>query len=218
MKKEKQDQNAVKQGAGTKGKVAHRTSFKATSIDTKNHARTMGIPEVPSTIAPSGASRNIENMSQQEVSAMVDTKKRNRMQNTGQKINQLRELAKQGRSREDICETMGISRQNFETLRHRLSDIDREYYYIPFEKPSRGHKVGKAGIMISMDRLVAMGADKIFEPETAISIWLDGDCIMIQRPGRKRPPLLRGASQDGTLGVGMEADLDALFDNESGEA
>lgn len=112
-------------------------------------------------------------------------KKRNTMKDVAGKINQLRELARQGRSREEICEMLGITRQGFETLRRKLSDIDKVYYDIPYETAGRGSKVGKGGIMVSADKLEAMGAAKIFSEGKPISVRFVEGCILIQCVGAK---------------------------------
>ena len=138
-------------------------------------------------------------------------KKRNTMKDVAGKINQLRELAKEGRSREKICETLRITRQGFETLRRKLSDIDKVYYDIPYEKAGRGNKVGKGGILISADKLEAMGAAEIFAKGTQISVLLDGDRILIQRVGAKNLAPSREELRPESLGENMAIGHNHLF-------
>ena len=143
---------------------------------------------------------------------MTPKKKRNTMKDVSGKINQLRELAKQGRSREYICATLGISRQGFETLRRKLIDIDKVYYDIPHEVADRSGRVGKTGILISADRLLAMGAEGIFAEGTAISIRYEGGEIRIHRADRKNPH--NPEAGDASMRLGDE--FGAMFEVNAG--
>lgn len=127
-------------------------------------------------------------MAENETQAMDSRKKRNTMKNVAQKISQLRELAKAGCSREQICAEMEIDLKGFENLRRKLNDLDKTYYDIPHEEADRSGKVGKAGILVSADRLLAMGAQAVFAQGTTISIRLDGERIIIERAGGKISP------------------------------
>lgn len=117
--------------------------------------------------------------------AQAGKKKRNAMKNVSEKICRLRELARDGRSREQICAELGIDTKGFDYLRRKLNDIDRTFYDISHEAADRNGKVGKAGILISADRLLAMGAATIFPQGTAISVRLNGERIVIERAGAK---------------------------------
>ncbi|WP_165065810.1 hypothetical protein [Desulfovibrio sp. ZJ200] len=151
-------------------------------------------------------------MAEHEISSQQPPrKKRNTMKDVSKKINQLRELAKHGRSREDICTILAISLQGFETLRHKLNDLDRTYYDIPHEKADRTNKVGKSGIMVTADRLMAMGAAEIFAAGTPISILFDGECILIQRAGAKNSSLRREEPQPDTLEADMAREVESIF-------
>lgn len=124
----------------------------------------------------------------QLVSQESPKKRRKMMRDVPAKINQLRELAKEGYTREAICGILGINRQGFETLRHKLNDMDKWYYDIPHEEADRGGKVGKGGISVTGHHLLAMGAAEIFPLGTAISIRLEGERILIERASTKRSP------------------------------
>lgn len=141
---------------------------------------------------------------------------RNRMQNVAQKINQLRVMAKEGRTREVICKELGINFGQFDTLRSKLFDMDKTYYDIPCETAERSCKVGKGGIHISSDRLLAMAADRIFDEGTPISIRLDGDRLLIERADAKTsaaspdvPSSIEEFMDDLAEGIRPQSDLEA---------
>lgn len=153
-------------------------------------------------------------MAEHDTQSQQDTKKkRNTMKDKAQKISQLRELVKAGRTREQICMEMGVNPKGFETLRRKLIDMDKTYYDIPHEVADRNGRVGKTGILVSSDRLVAMGAESIFPAGTAISILYDGDEIRIQRADRKN---LHSGPQGGSFPMSFEDDLAAAFEAKAG--
>ena len=112
-------------------------------------------------------------------------KKRMGKKEKAEKISLLRELAKAGRTREEICDIMGIAREVFERLRTELNDTDKTYYDIPHTEADRGGKVGKGGILISKENIEKMGADKVFAGGTAITKRFDGERIIIERADAK---------------------------------
>lgn len=143
----------------------------------------------------------------QAIPTVVAKQKRNRMKNVSLKISQLRILAKAGRTREEICKIMKIGITAFENLRHKLNDLDKTYYNIPCEtSEGRRGKVGKGGIHISQDVLVALGADSIFREGTPISTRLDGERIVIERADAKNS----SANPNGPLP--MEAFVDGMVE------
>lgn len=152
-------------------------------------------------------------MAESDTQCQKPTKKRNVMKDRAQKINQLRELVNARRTQEEICKEMEITPKGFERLRVRLMDIDGRYYDIPHETATRSGRVGKTGILISADRLVAMGIRSIFSEKTPISIrYVDGE-IRIQRADRKNP---HSSSQEGDFSTEYEEDFGRMFETDAG--
>ena len=146
-----------------------------------------------------------------------DSKKpRNRTKDVPEKICRMREMAQAGCFREEICERLGISPTVFETLLNKLIRLDKRYYDIPHMTADRNGRVGKGGIMISADRLLAMGAASLFAPGTAISVRLDGERILIERAGARIARPESGA--EALSHEGIEAEFPGCLNPEASEA
>lgn len=184
-----------------------------TTNRTSSKEETMSATNETIHTTPTTESAGSENASQPKV-------RRKRMQNVAQKINQLRMMAKDGRTREVICKELGIDIRGFTYLHHKLIEMDRRYYEIPCEKAEgRSGKVGKGGIHISSDRLMAMGANSIFETGTPITIRLDGDRLLIERADAKTSPATSDdASNIDTFVDDLVKDIHSQADIEEVEA
>lgn len=169
-------------------------------------------PETPH-MQQSEESTMVERDSQ---STQIASKKRNTIKDKAQKICQMRELAKLGCFREKICERLGIDLKAFERLRRDLIDMDKKFYDIPHEEADRNGRVGKGGIMISADRLQAMGAASLFAQGTAISVRFDGERILIERAGARIARPESGA--EALSHEGIEAEFPDSLNPEASEA
>lgn len=203
MERASQDLVAGRAEAVQETKMASTRATEADAPETTNRTsskeETMSATNETTHTTPTTENTGSENTSQPKV-------RRNRMRNVAQKINQLRMMAKDGRTREVICKELDIDIKGFTYLHHKLIDMDKAYYEIPCEKAEgRSGKVGKGGIHISSDRLMAMGANSIFETGTPITIGLDGDRLLIERADAKTSP----ATSDGTSNI--EATVDEVF-------
>lgn len=149
-------------------------------------------------------------------SKRIVRKKRNTGMEIAEKICMMRELAKAGCIREEICERLGINLTMFNSLRSQLNDIDKRYYDIPHETPDGKERVGKSGIMIGADRLLAMGVASLFAEGTAITVSLDGERILIQRAGAR---IARPESGDEVLShEGIEAEFPDSLNPDASDA
>lgn len=184
-----------------------------TTNRTSSKEETMNATNETTHTTPTTENTGSENASQPKV-------RRNRMRNVAQKINQLRMMAKDGRTREVICQELGIDIKGFKYLHLKLIEMDKTYYEIPCEKAEgRSGKVGKGGIHISSDRLMAMGANSIFETGTPITIRLDGDRLLIERADAKTSPVTSdGASNIDTFVDEVVRDIHYQADIEEVEA
>lgn len=141
---------------------------------------------------------------------------RKRTKDVPKKICQMRALAQRGCFREEICEQLGISLTVFETLLNKLIRMDKRYYDIPHVTADRNGRVGKGGIMISADRLLAMGVADLFAEGTAITVTFDGEKILIERAGRRIARPKSGA--EALSHEGIEAEFPDSLNPEASEA
>lgn len=129
MATENQGWGARKAVPAPESRMASAPNPQETASETMNHTsskeETMSADTEASKISPEMGS------TQQPVEAK---KRRNRMKDVNKKIAQMRELVVQGRTREQICEILGIDLKGFTFLRYKLNDLDKTYYDIPREK------------------------------------------------------------------------------------
>lgn len=96
------------------------------------------------------------------------------------KIGMLRELLRQGVSKEKICEHMNISDGEFLNLFFLITQEDGKSYKIPFTRAARKVKVGqKGGFQISADNIERLGLTTVFEPGAILDIQKEDEIIVV---------------------------------------
>lgn len=203
----------ITQAAGTGASIAQMASG-------ENVEHTLSTPateETMNTNPDSALTRQAEEAGGNGSQSTQDSKKqRNRTKDVPEKICRMREMAQAGCFREEICERLGISLTVFETLLNKLIRMDKRYYDIPHVMADRNGRVGKGGIMIRADRLLAMGAASLFAEGTAISVRLDGERILIERAGARIARPESGA--EALSHEGIEAEFPDSLNPEASEA
>lgn len=97
-----------------------------------------------------------------------------------QKISMLREYAISRMSREEICKKMNLSDASFTGLYFDLSQMDKVMYDIPHKPKIRKWAVGKNGILITEDKLIAAGLEKIFTQGKPLALSKEENRLIIE--------------------------------------
>lgn len=90
-----------------------------------------------------------------------------------------RELAKAGKSQQEICDTLDIEDSHFFKLYFMLCQRDGKNYKIPTKVAARKCTVKKDGFKIMRHRLDQLGVSDIFSEGKDLDIKREGDTLVI---------------------------------------
>lgn len=92
---------------------------------------------------------------------------------------EFRELAKAGKSQEEICDKMKLDNTKFSALFYLLCQTDNVLYKIEAKVPLRKTKVKDNGFMVTSSRLSALGLGDIFTEGKELRFKRDGRSLVI---------------------------------------